>query len=202
MHALVKIFDCILLSLCWVSACIPIVTIGVSCGSLYRTVYHCIRRDEDYPLKYFWVTFRENVKKGILSWLPVMIVFGFLIADAIILRAFMSQGKPLAQLYGITLTLIAVALVWAAYCSAYCVRFEGRIRDILWLSFYLVLSHPIMTIVIFLFIAMGVAISLLVPFLVIILPAAICLAITFPMETVFLKHMRPEDVEKIQNGEA
>ena len=201
MNGLGKIFDCIMLSVCWVLASLPIITMGAACGALYRTVYRCIRRDEGYPLKVFWDTWRKNLKTGIITWLPVLAVYAFLIVDAIILRGLVSQGQPMARLFGIIVVLIGVASVWAAYCTAYCVRFEGSLKDVLWLSFFLVLSHPVMTVEILLFLVMGVALALLVPFLVLFLPSLICLAISFPMEKVFLKHMRPEDIEKVQNGQ-
>lgn len=201
MNGLGKIFDCILLSLCWISASLPIITMGAACGALYRTVYRCIRRDEGYPMKVFWQTWRKNLKPGILVWLPILAVYAFLIVDAAVLRNLILQGNPLAKLYGIILVLIGVASVWAAYCTAYCVRFEGTLKEILWLSFFLVLSHPLMTIVIMLFLVFGTAVALLVPFMAVFIPAAVCLGISFPMENVFLKHMHPEDIERIKNGE-
>ena len=201
MNGLGKIFDCIMLSLCWISASIPIVTMGAACGALYRTVYRCMRKDDGNALKMFWETWRKNLKAGIFTWLPIMAVYVFLIADAVILRGLTAAGQPMARLYGIVVVLIGVASVWAAYCTAYCVRFEGSVKEVLWLCFFLVLSHPAMTLMILAFLTLGFVMALLVPFLTLFLPAAVCLAISFPMETVFLKHMRPEDVERVQNGE-
>lgn len=201
MNGLGKICDTIMLSLCWISACLPIVTMGAACGALYRTVYRCLRHDDGNPLKMFWQTWQKNLKMGILTWIPIMAVYAFLIADAAVLRSFAAQGKPLAQLFGIIMVLIGVASVWAAYCTAYCVRFEGTLKEVLWLSIFLVLSHPAMTLVIMMFLVMGVALALLVPFFAVFLPAAICLAISYPMETVFRKHMRPEDLERVEKGE-
>lgn len=201
MSGLGKIFDCIVLSICWVIGSLPVLTMGTSCGALYRTVYRCIRKDEGHALQMFWTTWVKNLKTGIITWLPVLGLFAFLIADALILRGLVSEGSPVAKLLGIVLVLLAVSLVWAAYVTAYAVRFEGTLKEILWLCLFLVLSHPLTTVVIFLFLAMGVAIALMVPFLVLFLPVFICLAMSFPMESVFLKHMRPEDVERVKNGE-
>lgn len=201
MNGLGKIYDCMMLSVCWVLFSLPIVTMGAASGALYRTVYRCIRRDEGYPLKVFWQTFRQNLKTGILTWLPILAVYVFLIADAVILRGFILQGQPVSRIYGIILVLIGVASVWAAYCTAYCVRFNGKLKEILWVNFFLVLSHPLMTIVMLLLLTMGAALMLLVPFLALFVPCLVCLGLSFPMETVFLKHMRPEDVERVKNGE-
>lgn len=201
MSGLGKIFDCIVLSVCWIIGSLPILTMGTSCGALYRTVYRCIRKDEGHGLQMFWTTWVKNLKNGIITWLPVLGLFAFLIADALILRGLVSEGSPVAKLLGIVLVLLAVASVWAAYVTAYAVRFEGSLKETLWLCLFLVLSHPLTTVVIFLFLAMGVAMALMVPYLVLFLPALICLAMSFPMESVFLKHMRPEDVERVKNGE-
>lgn len=201
MNGLGKIYDCMMLSVCWVLVSLPIVTMGAASGALYRTVYRCIRRDEGYPLKVFFSTLRDNLKTGILTWLPILLVYAFLIADAVVLRGLMLQGQAVGRLYGIVMILIGVCTVWAAYCSAYCVRFNGSLKEILWLNFYLILSHPLMTIVNLLFFVMGMALVLLVPFLVLFAPALVCLGISFPMESVFLKHMHPEDIEKVKNGQ-
>lgn len=201
MSGLGKIYDCIMLSVFWVIGSLPLITMGVSSGALYRTVYRCIRKDEGTPMRTFWETWRNNLKTGILVWLPVMGLFAFLIADALILRAFVGEGNPMGKLLGIVLVLMAVACVWASYCAAYAVRFEGTLKEILWLCLYLVLAHPVTTVILFLFLAMGIALALMVPYLVVFMPALICLAMSFPMEAVFLKHMRPEDVERIQKGE-
>lgn len=201
MNGLGKICDTILLSLCWITACLPIVTIGASCGALYRTVYRCLRNDQGNPLKEFWQTMKKNLKQSVITWLPIMAVFVFLIVDVIVLRGLLTEGKPVARFLGIIVVLIGVCAVWAAYCTAYCVRFEGSFKETLWLNFFLVLSHPLMTVWIMLFLAMGFALALMVPFMALFLPAAVCLAISYPMETVFRKHMRPEDLEKVQNGE-
>lgn len=199
MNGLGKIYDCLMLSVCWLLASAPIVTMGAACGALYRTVFYCFRREEGTPLKTFWKTWRTNLKHGIVCWLPVLALYAFLIADVAILRGLAGAGKPMAQLYGIVLVLLGVAGVWAAYVTSYCVRFEGRLKDVLWLSAYLVLAHPLMSAVIFLFLAGGVALSLMVPFLLLFLPAAVCLAISFPMETVYRKHMQPQDIEKLDS---
>lgn len=193
MNGLQKVFDCILVSLCWLTACLPIVTIGPACGALYRTVFRSIRRDEGGILKPFWETFRANLKTGVLVWLPILAVYLFLIADGMILRGLLGSSP----LYGVALVLIAVTTVWAAYCTAYCVRFNGSPREVLWISLFLVLAHPLTALRMLVTLALGAALVLMVPYLVVFVPAAACLANCGPMERVFRKHMRPEDLEKL-----
>lgn len=200
MTVLGKITDCIMLSLCWITFCIPLVTIGPSCGALYRSMYRCIRRDEGQPLRVFWETIKDNIKISVLVWLPILAAYVFLIADAIILRAFVMPSRPeMARFYGIILVLIAVCSVWAIYCTAYCVRFNGGVWEILRINFILVLSHPLITLEMMLIFVMGTMLVLLVPYLLIFMPCLVCLAVSFPMEKVFMQHMRPEDIEKLSN---
>ena len=75
-NCLNKLVDCFVLSLCWIAASLPIITIGASCGALYRTVCRSIRRDEGYPLRMFWETYRKNLKNVFLHGCqPVRFIF-------------------------------------------------------------------------------------------------------------------------------
>lgn len=194
MNGLQKVFDCMLVSLCWLTACLPIVTIGPACGALYRTVCRSICRDEGGILKPFWDTFRANLKNGVLVWLPILAVYLFLVADGVIVRGLLHSST----LYGVILVLIAVTTVWAAYATAYCVRFNGSTRELLWISLFLVLSHPLTALLVMAAVALGLVLALMVPYLALFLPGLVCLAIRGPMEGVFRKHMRPEDLEKLE----
>lgn len=194
MNGLQKVFDCMLVSLCWLTACLPILTIGPACGALYRTVCRSICRDEGGILKPFWDTFRANLKNGVLVWLPILAVYLFLIADGVILRGLLHSST----LYGVILVLIAVTTVWAAYATAYCVRFNGSTKEVLWISLFLVLAHPLAALLVMAAVALGLVLALMVPYLALFLPGLVCLAIRGPMEGVFRKHMRPEDLEKLK----
>jgi uncharacterized membrane protein YesL len=200
-NCLNKLFDCFVLSLCWIVASLPIITIGASCGALYRTVCRSIRRDEGYPLRMFWDTYRKNLKICIFAWLPVCAIYIFFIVEAIIFSGQMSLENTEAYLFIILGVLIGVTTVWAAYCTAYCVSFEGNLKQILGQSLALTLSHPIMTVLILLILVIGCVLIWMAPILVLLLPALICVVISYPIDRVFLKHMRPEDVEKVKNGQ-
>lgn len=194
MNGLQKVFDCMLVSLCWLTACLPIFTIGPACGALYRTVSRSLCRDEGSILKPFWDTYRANLKNGVLVWLPILAVYLFLISDGVIIRGLLRSSA----LYGVILVLLAVTTVWAAYATAYCVRFTGTTMEVLWLSLYLVLAHPLAALRVMVTISLGLVLALMVSYLGIFLPGLVCLAIRGPMEGVFRKHMRPEDLEKLE----
>ena len=54
MSYVIKIFDCMCLSVLWVLCCIPIITVGASTTALYHTIYHYIRKERGSLLKTFF----------------------------------------------------------------------------------------------------------------------------------------------------
>ena len=48
MRFIIKLFDCMLLSVLWAVFSLPVFTMGAASTALYSAVYHHIRRDEDY----------------------------------------------------------------------------------------------------------------------------------------------------------
>ena len=65
-------------------------------------------------------------------------------------------------------------------------------------SFILFRAHPLILLAMMVLVIGGLALALTMPALVIIIPGAVFFGTTFLMESVFLKHMRPEDLERIQ----
>lgn len=202
MRVLTTIFDLIALSVFWIIFSLPIVTMGAASAALYHTVYHHVRKGEDYLWNSFWTSFRENFKRQTLCWLVALAILGVLIADAIVLRAMYLDGKPFGWLYYIVLGLLALVLVWTVYLAAYGARFDGTVKDVLKFSWILFRAHPLMLLGVAALVVGGVALALTLPACVILIPAGVYWGATFPMEWVFQKHMRPEDLERIREDKA
>lgn len=195
-RVLIKLFDCIALTVFWAISSLPVVTIGAASTALYATIYHHVRLGNDYLWSTYLTAFRSNFKRSTLSWLPLMFMQIFLVFDVLWLRALIKNGEPLGPVYGIMLVLLCVSFVWGIFLFAYCARFNGRVRDMIRISFYLMMAHPLRTIGILLIVLTAVGIMLMVPGLAIILPSAAVWAASYPVEQIFLKHMRPEDAER------
>lgn len=134
-----------------------------------------------------------------LVWIPILAVWLFLLADLLILRGPMAaQGS---SLYGVILVRLCVAAVWTVYCTAYSVRFNGTTREVLWINLFLVLSHPVTALGVLVILAVGAMLALMIPYLMLFLPAVISLVLCGPMERMFRKHMRPEDVARLEQEE-
>ena len=74
MQYVIKVFDCMCLSVLWLLFSLPVITAGASATALYAAVYHYIRRDEGHMLRTFWGAFRENLKRSTVVWLAAGVV--------------------------------------------------------------------------------------------------------------------------------
>ena len=196
MVALMKIGDLLCLSVLWLVFSLPIFTIGASSTALYAAVFYCLRRNEAGVWKHFWKAFRENFKRSTLAWLIELLVLAVLMLDAAVFRSIKLSGGAMGNLYWAALFLGAVGLTWTAYVAAYAARFNGGVREILRFGLVLLRLHPIKALGVMLPILAGLALCLMVPFMVLLLPAVVCWVCNYSLEQVFRLHMQPEDLEK------
>ena len=198
---IIKIFDCMMLSVLWAVFSLPIITMGASSTALYSAVYHNIRKDEGYLWKSFWTAFKDNFKRSTLAWLPMLAMILFLLYDAMALRLLIKNGNPLGRLFGVIVALLCVSAVWGTYLAAYCARFQGGVKDMLRYSFYLMMSHPLRSLAVIVAVLGALALILVVPGLAVLLPAVAVWISSVFIEQVFLLHMRPEDAERTKDEE-
>ena len=130
MRWVVKIFDCICLSILWVAACLPIFTIGASTTALFATIHRYIRLEEGGLLKTFFRAFRDNFKRSTLCWLVLLAVFALLTVDVLVFRTMAVNGQFFGKLYWLVLLLIGVEVTWMAYLFCYAERFDGGVKDV------------------------------------------------------------------------
>lgn len=201
MSIVIKIFDCICLSVLWLACSLPVVTIGASSTAMYATVHRYLRRGEGHLLSTFLRAFRDNFKRSTLVWLAALAVLGVLAADALVLRTMALSGHPLGRLYWPVLLLCGGAITWTAYLFAYAARFNGGVKDVLWFGFALMAFHPLRALGVFLTILAGAVLTIPAPGMAAIIPTAVCWINSMALEKVFWLHMRPEDIENDQREE-
>lgn len=193
---LMKIGDFLCLSLLWLLFSLPIFTIGASSAALYAAVHHCLRRNEAGIWKHFWSAFQENFKRSTLAWLIELVILVVLATDAAVFRSIRIAGGFMGHFYWVALFVEAVGLTWTAYVAAYAARFNGTVGEILRYGFLLLRIHPLRALGVMLPIVIGLALCLMVPFMVLFAPAIVCYIYSSVMETIFRLHMQPEDLEK------
>ncbi len=196
MSFLVKAFDCVCLSVLWVVFSLPVVTLGVASAALYTAVHRCLQKEEEYPVRTFWNAFRENFKRSTLCWLIHLAILTLLILDAVFFRGLLSKGDAFGNLYWVMLVLICVMITWTAFLSAYCARCNGSVKEVLRISFLLMVMHPVRALTIFLPMLFCGAMAIAAPGLAMMLPAPICWLGSRTMEQILRLHMQPEDLER------
>ncbi len=196
MGALTAIGDCICLSVLWLVFSLPVVTIGASTTALYSAAYHSVRKKEGGLWRLFWGPFKENLKRSTILWAFVFLVLAILTVDVFALRGMSIAGKPFGRLYTVGLVLWCLGVTWAVYVAAYAARFNGRVLEVLKFAGMLMVLHPIRMLGVMAPLLAGIALTLLVPFMALIGPAAVFVIVSFTMEKVFRLHMRPEDLAK------
>ena len=202
MRFLIAFFDLMALSVMWMVFSLPVVTMGAASAALYSAAYHHVRKGEGYLWSSFWSAFRENLRRSTLCWLAELLVLGLLTADVLILRGYILKGYSLGWMYGISLVLLVLALVWTVYVSAYAARFNGTVKEVLRFSFMLLRAHPVKTLCVAVLVLGGIALSLTVLPALILVPGGVYWGASFPIESVFFQHLRPEDRERVQKEEA
>lgn len=198
MRWIVKIFDCVCLSILWVATCLPIFTVGAATTALFATIHRYIRLDEGSMLKTFFRAFRENFKRSTLCWLLVMVILALLTVDVLVFRTMAINGQPLGKLYWIVILLIGVAITWMAYLFSYAERFEGNIKDVLKLSFLLMMLHPVKAVTVLLILLAGAALVAIGPVALSVVPALCCWLCDIVIAGVFSQHLREEDRQKLE----
>lgn len=196
MRVLIKIFDSMCLSVIWIVFSLPVFTMGAASAALYLSTYRYIRRGEGYLWRTFWNGFKENFRRSTLAWLAAMAILGFLGFDIWVLRPLAADGGAFGILYRAVLILTVIAITWTVYLAAYSARFKGTVREVIHFSALLMRAHPIKTLEVLGITLAGMVLVLWLPAMAILAPAGIMWGSGYVIEDVFLKHMRPEDVER------
>ncbi len=190
-----KVFDLIVLNLLWVLTLVCF--IGPSCTALYYAVVKNIRRDRDYTWKTFFHSFKSNFKQASIIGV-LQLVIG---AGLVWCYEFASAMDPTATFakvyYWAILVMIVVFIMMSIYVYPILSRFSMKTADILKLSLYMSIRHPLTTIIGF----AGIVVAIFYPALVFFSPLVLCviglyvLILSFPMEKALRKYMpKKEDV--------
>lgn len=192
-----KLFDLILLSVVWVILSLPLVTMGAATAAAYAVVTKYVRREEGRFWQTFWKTFAEHWKHHTGTWAIALVGLMLLGASAYGLRVMHLSGNPAGALYWVMLFLIGVYVTWTLYLGAYVALIEGGTRDVLRLSFMMVILHPVRALMNVALVIAGVAIVLAVPYMLIFVPGVLFFLTSFQIIGAFVKHMPEEEAEAL-----
>ena len=102
-----KVADLMILSILWLICSLPIVTIGASTSALYYSTLKIARKEDTYPTRMFFHSFKQNLKQGIGLTLIFLLVTVFLFFDIQIVTA---MGGQTGKVFTIIIIVLLVIL--------------------------------------------------------------------------------------------
>lgn len=200
MRYVIKIFDCMCLSVLWLVMCLPIFTVGASTTAMFAVIHRYIRLEEGGMWKTFWNAFREEFKRATLCWLVALAILALLVVDALVFRTMVLKGQLLGNLYWLILLLVGIEATWLTYLFAYIDRFTGGVKDTMRFSLLMMILHPVKSLTILALVLLSGALIILVPGLLTIVPAACCWLCDIVAASVFVLHLREEDRQRLEES--
>jgi uncharacterized membrane protein YesL len=200
MRYVIKVFDCMCLSVLWLAMCLPVFTIGASTTAMFAVIHRYIRLEEEGLWKTYWKTFREEFKRATLCTLVALGILALLVVDALVFRTMVLKGQLLGNLYWLILLLIGIEATWLTYLFAYIERFTGGVKDTLRFSLLMMILHPVKSLTILALVLGSGALVILAPGLLAIVPAACCWLCDIVVASVFVLHLREEDRQRLEES--
>lgn len=161
MRGLSRITDLMALNVLWLLCCLPLITAGASTSAMYSVLFRQQLGLEDAVIRPFFRAFRENLKQGIILWLPGLIGIALLVFDGLFLYSMVTNF-----LHPLWLVFYVVAFLILSYCSffpAVIARYHCQTRHVFGTCISLCCLNPIAAISV-------VVLNLVVPLCVLFLP--------------------------------
>lgn len=189
-----KVGDCILLSLLWIVASLPLVTIGASTTALYYSVIKVLREESGGVWKSFWHSFRVNFKQSTLIGVPILLACVFWAMTLEAMAVADQSGEPL---YTVAMVLLGFAVMWLHYIFSYLARFTDKTRVVLRNSFLIcIMNFPRSLLLLVVFVLLVIVMFMAMPgtlMLMFLIPAAYLWLASLLLEGAYQKYMEPEE---------
>jgi len=191
----------IMLSSLWLLFSLPLVTIGASTAALYYAVIKRFDHDSETPLQDFIFSFRQNLRQGIILTL-IYLIYGALIAFDIYAARNGFNGQRLPAFYEqIAYVLLLPIAFTLPYVFSYLARFSNSIKETIKLSFMFSATHFMHTAGILLLMIASIAVMVLFPPSVLLVPV-ICIYLCSRMiEKDFAQAQRQQEEQETDSTE-
>lgn len=201
MNFLNKVAQLFYINICWLIACIPVITIGPASIALYSTIEKCLINNRGYAISGFWKELKANFKSGIKVWIPMllaMLVMGF---DIVHFWNVVKGGEAYGLVYLVFLVILVLTLLTALYSFAYMAKFTDTTIRCIRNPLFLMLMHPFRNVLI---VVMGIVLLLFaafIPWTLLILPSAFMMMFVNYMEKMFQKMLNEQHTQNEQNAQ-
>lgn len=186
-----KFGQLILLSLCWLIGCLPVVTIVGANAALYYGVCKSIRFGQGSPVREFWRSYRQNFFRGMGV---TVLLLG---TGALLVLGFVRISAAPGGFFAVGMILIGCMLCYAGPVLS---RFRFGVGKAIKLSLVVSLQFAHYTLLFLVgtgLLLVGTVYVLPMAFA-LILPGVWCLLVTYPMEKVLRTYM-PAKADKNNN---
>ena len=188
-----KIVDCICLSLLWLAASLPIVTVGAATTALYYAINTGIRYEQGHIWSAYWRSFRTNFKQATVIWLLLLAIYGLVGASCYCAYHLCINGMLPREMFYILLVVLALVMAWANLLFPYLAKFQNTTKRILKNCFGIgLLNFPIALLQVIFFVLVAVGVSMF-PMAVLCAPGIYMVLSCYTLEPVFRKYMSKED---------
>lgn len=183
-----KIFDLVVVSVLWVLGSLPVVTFGASCSALYAAVSRSVRQDAGTVTARFWKTYRRDLRSSLPIWIGYGAAIFVLLLNLGIVRSRMegSTGLFFMMFYGFLSILLIIACCYAFPALS---RFDMSAGWIIKLSFYLLVRHFPVSLLLLAVFAGAYLLILWKLMLVVIVPGVAVLLASFLIDPILDRHM-------------
>ena len=195
MQGLDKFFNVCYLSIVWLLACIPIITIGAANTALYYTANKVLKHNRGYVWKDFWGAFRANFKQSTIVWLVTLGLTLLMCFDTYVMWKFAAAGYGIGKIYIFFTIVLAFVIMWAVYVFPYIGRFANTTKAIMKNALLLAFAHLPKTLLVFAMFVGCAVLLYLFGFLIVLLPGLYMWIKSYIMEGIFRKYMSEDDRE-------
>ncbi|MDD3367642.1 MAG: YesL family protein [Lachnospiraceae bacterium] len=199
-RAINKIGSIWVLNILWVLCSIPIVTMGASTTAL---LYSCMKlqKDEGYPTKNFFKSFRENFGQATGIFLLYAVVGALLMGDLIYWNQM--DGSNMKIVWAVTIALLIPYVLSLLYVFAVQSKFVNTVKRTIHYSFILSIKHFKYTFPMFVIVAFMVYINVMTVLVVNYFTIGIGIGITAYILSlyyakIFENYIKTEDTEEIE----
>lgn len=125
----VKIWDLLILNLCFLAACVPIFTIGAARSALFAVNLKAVRKEEGAVFGEFWKAFKINFRQATKLW-GVLVLLGAVFA--VDFWALKSLGGTAAWMLNVLLAVLLLAYLGVQpWIFGYQARFADDTKTVL-----------------------------------------------------------------------
>ena len=196
MQAITKVVMMLWLNVLWIIGCLPVITIGASCGGYYFATEKYICHDHGYAAGQFWRGFKSCFKQNTLLGLAVLAVEAVLFSSVYLYRQMGERGYAVGAFGVVIMILMALLALYAFYLFCYLARFESPMKNALENVLILFFRHLGSTILLTGVLVLTLFLVYISPVLVFFIPALGMFAVNRILEPVFRRYMSPEQLAR------